>query len=210
MVEKQRRTKQRQRRAGPEASRRIRTSRLPPRPRGGSAGALKVGAWSPVVLARPLLAPVPEPQPAAAPEPWGHGITCPGRGRKGGGGIERSRRAPRHRAVIERSAGPPLSRLLAAHAAIHSFIRRSLHQPTHLSLQTRVRPIVGPLDCRLLSQGPHRRVTPGALHCLLLVSLLHSPQPQPTLPHSDRSVLVRERGKAHPTISITLGFFAVQ
>lgn len=175
MVGKQRRTRPRQR-AGPEASRRIRTSRFPPRPRGGSAGALKVGAWSPVALARPLLAPVREPQPAAAPEPWGHGITCPGRGRRGGG-IERSRRAPCHRAVIERSAGPPLSRLLAAHAAIHSFIPRSLHQPTHLSLQTRVRPIVGPLDYRLLSQGPHRRVRPGALHfsCSLVCFTLLNP-----------------------------------
>lgn len=156
----------------------------------------------------------PRPSPGAATSGSSRALGArnyvPRAGPQGGGGIERSRRAPRHRAVIERSAGPPLSRLLAAHAAIHSFIRRSLHQPTHLSLQTRVRPIVGPLDCRLLSQGPHRRVTPGALHCLLLVSLLHSPQPQPTLPHSDRSVLVRERGKAHPTISITLGFFAVQ
>lgn len=209
MVEKQRRTKPRQRRAGPEASRRIRTSRLPPRPRGGSAGALKVGAWSPVVLARPLLTPVPSRKQQQLQSPGGTELRAPG-GAAGGGGIERSRRAPRHRAVIERSAGPPLSRLLAAHAAIHSFIRRSLHQPTHLSLQTRVRPIVGPLDYRLLSQGPHRRVTPGALHFLLLVSLLHSPQPQPMLPHSDPSVLVRERGKAHPTISIPLGFFAVQ
>lgn len=127
MVGKQRRTRPRQR-AGLEASRRIRTSRFPPRPRGGSAGALKVGAWSPVALARPLLAPVREPQPAAAPEPWGHGITCPGRGRRGGG-IERSRRAPCHRAVIERSAGPPLSRLLTAHAAVHSFIPPSTHPP---------------------------------------------------------------------------------
>lgn len=55
--------------SGAEASRRDRTSRFPPRPRGSPACALKAVARSPAAVAQPLVAPVREQPPGAAPEP---------------------------------------------------------------------------------------------------------------------------------------------
>lgn len=55
--------------SGAEASRRDRTSRFPPPPRGSPTCALKAVARSPAAVAQPLVAPVREQPPGAAPEP---------------------------------------------------------------------------------------------------------------------------------------------
>lgn len=84
--------------------------------------------------------------------------------------------------MIERPAGPPLSRRLTAHAAIHSFIRPLSIRPP--SPHTRVRPVVRPRDYRAswLSRACQS----------VLVALLASPRP-----------LSGRRGGARPTISMT-------
>lgn len=171
MVGRQRRTRPRQRSVGPGSSRRDSTSSFAPAAEGWPSLCAKGWRVEPSgggAAPPPLPVPVPEPPRAAAPELPGHRITHPGRGRGRGRRVERSRRELQHAAVIERwLARPSPGCSPPTQPFIHSSIRLSIHS-THPSLQTRVRPIVGPLDYRLLSQGPYTHVRPGSLHFLLL------------------------------------------
>lgn len=160
-------------------------------------------------MAQPFCALVREPPQGAAPEPPGHGITRPGRGRGrrrvvGVWEVFRAyRRAPRPRAVIERSTGPPLARLLTAHAAIHSFISASLHLPTLLSIHVSDLSSAHPIIAPGITQTCQPWLPPLSPACQSCLS--HSPcPPPPMLP--TQAPLRSAKGRSAPTTSITLRF----
>ena len=101
---------------------------------------------SPAAEGRPLLAPAPGPPPEWPQSPRDAELRAPG-GAKVGGGGERSRRAPRPGAVIERSAARPSP---GSAPPTQPFIHSSILSPSthllsiHVSGLSSVRPIIAP------------------------------------------------------------------
>lgn len=123
-----------------------------------------------------------------------------------GGGVavsERSRRAPRPGAVIERSTGPPLARRLTAHAAIHSFISLSLHLPTLLSIHVSDLSSVHPIIAPGITQTRQPWLSPLSPACQSCLS--RSPRPPTYVPRSGPSLFCQE-GRSTLLTSVALRF----